>query len=126
MQCVTSEDLETNNVTCDEVTLTLGVPQGLVLSPLLHTLYLGPLGDLCQSHGIDFQMYVDNQQIYMSFKPSRTSRMSQEKCVFVKEDCIADIRRWMNINLLKPNDSKTEFIVIGNRQQLNKIDHISI
>ena len=50
----------------------------------------------------------------------------QKECFLVIENCIADIRRWMNINFLKLNNSKTEFIVIRNRQQLSKIDHILI
>ena len=62
----------------------------------------------------------------MSFKPSRTLRILQQECVLVIEDCTADIRRWMSTNLLKLNDSKTEFIVFRNRQQLSKIDHILI
>ena len=43
-------------------------------SPSLHLVLWSP-GDLCQSHGINFQMYTDYQQIYMSFKWSRISRI---------------------------------------------------
>ncbi|XP_031552021.1 uncharacterized protein LOC116289266 [Actinia tenebrosa] len=37
------------------------------------------------------------------------------------QDCIADIRRWMQADRLKLNDEKTEFIVIGTKQQLAKV-----
>ena len=36
------------------------------------------------------------------------------------QDCITDIRKWMLADKLKPNDNKTEFIIIGTRQQLAK------
>ena len=42
------------------------------------------------------------------------------------EDCIRDIRSWMLNNNLKLNDVKTEFLIIGTPQQLEKLDNISI
>ena len=42
------------------------------------------------------------------------------------ENCINEIREWMCTNLLKLNDEKTEFIILGTQQQLQKISHISI
>ena len=38
------------------------------------------------------------------------------------ERCISAIRFWMIKDKLKVNDSKTEFILIGMRQQLAKVD----
>ena len=42
------------------------------------------------------------------------------------ESCIQEIRNWMCVNLLKPNDDKTEFIIFGTAQQLKKINNIKI
>ena len=42
------------------------------------------------------------------------------------EGCIRDIRFWMLNNDLKLNDNKTEFLIIGTIQQLEKLDSISI
>ena len=42
------------------------------------------------------------------------------------EDCIRDIRSWVLNNNLKLNDDKTEFLIIGTPQQLEKLDNISI
>lgn len=44
------------------------------------------------------------------------------------ESCIADIRRWMANHQLMLNDGKTEFLIIGSRQQLAKvnIDNIQV
>ena len=44
------------------------------------------------------------------------------------ERCIKDIRKWMLKNKLMTNDNKTQFIIIGTRQQLMKVNisHITI
>ena len=38
------------------------------------------------------------------------------------QGCVADIRKWILIDRLKLNDDQTEFIMIGTRQQLSKVN----
>ena len=42
--------------------------------------------------------------------------------VAAMQACITDIRKWILMDKLMLNDEKTEFIVIGTRQQLVKVD----
>ena len=87
-------------------------------------LYTSSLGDLCRSHVLNYQLFADDQKIYMPFKPRTTGTESQ--CIISFETCIEDTRSWMNTNLLKLNDDKMEFIILGTRQQLAKVNEISI
>ena len=99
-------------------------PLGLVLGPILFILYTSPLDDICWSHVLNYQLFADDQKIYMSFKPGTTRMQSQ--CISHLEACIEDTRSCRNTNLLKLNDHKMEFIILGTRQQLAKVNEISI
>ena len=92
------------------VSLAFGVPQGSVLGPILFTLYTTPLGEIIKRHGLNFHLYADDTQLYILFRPK--DAVSQESARAKIEACAEDIRRWMNNNLLKLNEDKTELIII--------------
>ena len=55
-----------------------------------------------------------------------TSGARQLAVVRNMEDYIRDICFWMLNNDLKFNDDKTDFLIVGSSQQLEKLDNISI
>ena len=108
-----TQKVSVGKVMSSPVALSFGVPQGSILGPILFTLYTSPLGSICTKHDINYHMYADDQQMYLSFKPSKAR--DKENCIRRLEMCISEIREWMIVNKLKLNDDKTEFIVFGSR-----------
>ena len=105
-----------DGVSSDSFNFTCGVPQGSVLGPILFNIYTQPLGELARKHGVKCHFYADDTQLYSSFSVKESS--SSANCI---SNCIADIRSWMQSNLLMSDDSKTEVVLYGTRQQLSKL-----
>ena len=101
--------------------LKYGVLQGSVLGPGLFSDYSSPVASIIQSHGVPVNCYADDTQLYAAFHPN------EEAVVLDKlEKCIATLRIWMNKNRLKLNDAKTEFVIFGTKQNLQKVKTTSI
>ena len=103
----------------DRFNLNCGVPQGSCLGPLLFTIYASRLFDIIEYHLPKVHCYADDTQLYLSFRPDDT--MIRAAAVAAMESCIRDIRQWMLHDRLMINDTKSEFVIIGTRQQLNKV-----
>ena len=91
------------SVVSEARSLNCGVPQGSVLGPILFNLYTAPLEDILFKHKLDYMMYADDTQSYITCEADRVPLTSIELC-------IDEIRRWMRDNMLSLNDGKTEVI----------------
>ena len=93
------------------------VPQGSVLGPNFYEDYTAPpVADIFKKHGIDYMIYADDTQAYISCDIDKIGLT-----VAKLEVCLEEIRHWMAQNWLKLNDSKTEFILFCHSKDISAI-----
>lgn len=107
----------------DSFGLDWGVPQGSCLGPLLYIIYSSTFFKIVEQHLPAAHCYANDSQVYLSFKPDKVT--SQQDAIIIMQNCIGDIRLWMEHDKLL-NDEKTEFLILGTLQQLSKINISSI
>ena len=97
--------------------LQYGVPQGSILGPILFSLYTNPISSIIYSYSsINHHFYSDDTQLYITLSPTNFFY-----CIQKLKNCLNDIQNCMFANKLKLNPEKTQFILIGsknNRKQL--------
>ena len=103
--------------------LKFGVPQGSCLGPLLFSLYASKLFKIVESHLPNPHCCADDTQLYIAFRSGND--LEETAAITAMESCIADISQWMHSDKLKLNSDKTECLLIGTRQQLQKVSNIS-
>ncbi len=100
----------------DDHPLKYGLHQGSILGPKLFKVYTPSVWDICRHHGLQYQIYADNNDLYIAFKPpSRKDPDIFNRAIANIESCVLDIRSWMAINFLKLNELKTELLLIRSR-----------
>ena len=112
-----THSVKVGNTLSHPAALQYGVPQGSVLGPILFSLYTNPISSIIHSHSsINHHFYADDTQLYITLTPTNFSHSIQKL-----KNCLSDIQNFMSANKLKLNPEKTEFILIGsknNRKQL--------
>ena len=86
----------------------------------MFTIYASKLFEIAKAHFPDVCAYADDTQLYLSFKPD--SEDNQTEAVDAVQGCIEDIRAWRAADQIKLNEDKSEVILTGIQQQLNKVN----
>ena len=97
------------NAVSGDQELGFGVPQGSVLGPKIYCMYTKPVSDIIQRHGLSHHSYADDTQLYMTMDHSNNNWRDGLARIQL---CVSEIREWMNQNMLKLNDDKTELISV--------------
>ena len=97
--------------------VTIGVPQGSVLGPLLFLVFINDL-PLSVKHSNTI-LFADDTAIYYSGKNcNEIQNMMNEDLALVK--------KWLNDHRLTLNISKSKFVVVGGKQQLKRFQDLTL
>lgn len=96
-----------------------GIAQGTVLGPLGFLIYVNDVGQ-CLNH-CKHKMYADDLQIYISGYPSELNSLAQK----INDDLNA-LNKWAEALGLLLNPMKSQSLVIGSRNALNKLEKSSL
>ena len=84
-------------------------------------LYTTPLSTLISSLSLNHHLYADDTQLFFFFYPSVF-----DSSIIQLQHSLQKVSSWMTANLLTPNSSKTEFLLVGLPQQVAKINTSSL
>ena len=101
-----------DGVLSDQFGIDLGVPQGSCLGPLLFVIYSSKLLNIVNKHLPNVHAYTADT-IYLASKGNCC-------CVIYTILCPWYVQNWMMMDRLKINPDKTEILILGTRQQLEK------
>ena len=115
--------IENENAVSGDQELGFEVPQGSVLGPKIYCMYTKPVSDIIQRHGLSHHSYADDTQLYMTMDHSNNNWPDGLARIQL---CVSEIREWMNQNMLKLNDDKTELIVFTSKYKQDLYNDLSI
>ena len=87
-----------------------------LVKSVLFSLHTTSLSQVIINHNLTHHLYADDTQVYLSLLQSNA-----KKSVLSLSDCLTEILFCMESSKLKLNPDKTYLIVIGTKQQRNRV-----
>ena len=108
----------------EEFILKCGVSPGSVIGPRVFTMYSKQIcTSIISRHGLNYHIYADDVQGYISFDPNVPGDAAC--AIFKITPCVEELRVWLMKNMLKLNDSKTEFFIATSFHNTNRLSDIN-
>jgi hypothetical protein len=105
------------NELSDALPVTVGVPQGSILGPLLFVVYINNLPDAVINSEVT--LYADDTVLYYF---SKDPRLLEDK---LNEDLLR-VAHWLRENKLTLNLDKTKSMIIGSNRKLGNVSSLSL
>ena len=127
--------VKVNDAYSKPISLEYSVPQGSCLGPVGYLLYASSVEEVTASpeprapasnnpkeriltaEKIDLHGYADDHGIKKRFEPTWDNETVTTELL---SNCLSRIKSWMDLNRLRMNDAKTEYIQFGSRWQQTK------
>lgn len=97
--------------------MTVGVPQGSILSPLLLTIYINDLPNVLKNSSVT--LFADDTALYCS------SESAYRLQTILNHD-LDRLAQWLFEHKLTVNVSKSKFMLIGGNKKLNSFNDVTL
>ena len=101
--------------------VTCGVPQGSILGPILFILFTADLP--CYLSSGSLSTYADDTVHLDCASPDENGLTDLKNRL---EATVKELQAWFNANSLKMNEGKTDFMLVGSKQNLKKIIELQL
>ena len=108
-----TQSCQLNGMLSDQRKITCGIPQGSILGPLLFIIYINDLPN-CLKHTTP-RMFADDTSL------TAVGKTFNEAEEIANKD-LKNVKAWLSSNKLSLNIAKTEYLLIGSRPKIKRMD----